>query len=349
MIDARFGFSTVGSMLADPQAPQWLIKGILPQDSLAVAFGEPGHGKSFIAIDMAACVATGAEWHGHKTKPGSVFYIAGEGRHGLSMRFLAWSLARGISLQDVPLAVSTTPIALNDPDSGIRVKLAVNAMAEQLGREPALIVIDTLARNFAGDENSTKDMNDFIRALDYLRTDTGWQASILIVHHSGKDVSRGARGSSVLKAAVDTEYSCAMDENKFVAFQCHKMKDGTPPTPKAFQLKGVKLPFLDEDGAEVWSCAPMLMDGDYCAPKRGSQGRGKNQQLALTCLSALYREHEQRLEAKDLDPSTALVTLDDWRTRCDESGMNRKRFSEAKQSLVEQALIQLFPPHVRIA
>src|SRR6516225_11927406 len=73
----------------------------------------------------------------------------------------------------------------------------------QLASPPRLLILDTLARCFgAGDENSTGDMGVFIASLDRLRADFP-QLTILIVHHSGKDDTKGARGSTALKGAAD--------------------------------------------------------------------------------------------------------------------------------------------------
>ena len=67
-----------------------------------------------------------------------------------------------------------------------------------------LIVIDTLARAFAGgNENASEDMGALVRNMDQIREATG--ANVLFIHHSGKDQAKGARGHSSLRAAIDTE------------------------------------------------------------------------------------------------------------------------------------------------
>ncbi len=77
--------------------------------------------------------------------------------------------------------------------------------AEMLSTSPIrLIVVDTVARAMGGaDENASQDMARFIAAGDLIRKETG--AHIAFVHHSGKDASKGARGHSSLRGAVDTE------------------------------------------------------------------------------------------------------------------------------------------------
>jgi hypothetical protein len=342
-----FIFHSVGTLMQNMRAPDWLIKGIIERDSLAEVHGAPGHGKSFVVIDMAASIATGTDWHGHRTTQGAVFYIAGEGINGLARRFSAWQLARGVDLTDAPLCISTKPVPLDDLQSALMVRDAVSALSQKLGKPPVLIIVDTLARNFSGDENSTKDMNLFIRCMDALRVE--WQSSILIVHHTGKDTSKGARGSSALKGAIDTEYSVEMDDNRMIKVQCQKMKDGDTPRPMGFKLDSVKLPILDEDLNDVWSCTPTMLDSTYQSPKKGVQGRGKNQTAARQCLVDLYKEHEQRLDYDGRDPDHALVQIEDWRGRCmSGGGMHRQRFNEAMKSLAELGEIELLHPFVKL-
>jgi hypothetical protein len=339
-----FRFKPVSQVLLDMRPPAWLVKDVIEQDCLAEVHGAPGEGKSFVAIDMAASIATGTHWHEHRTTPGAVFYIAGEGSNGIARRFKGWEIDREISLSDAPLCISSTPIALDNPESALKVKQAITAMAEQLQQTPVLIVVDTLARNFSGDENSTKDMSQFIRCMDALRVQ--WGATILIVHHTGKDVTKGARGSSVLKGAIDAEFSVTMDENKIICLEAKKMKEAELPRPMAFKLQGVRLPLIDEDGNDIWSCTPHLIGDDYKPPKKGSRGRGKNQTLARQILADLYREQRQRLIDADRDPDDAKVTISDWQQKCADTMIPRQRFTEIKKSLAEQGVIELINPYV---
>jgi len=116
-----------------------------------------------------------------------------------------------------------------------------------------MVQIDTLARNFgAGDENSTEDMSTFITHLDrHIRQ--RWSCAVVVVHHSGHNMER-ARGSSALKAAVDSEIEVSRDEAGNVRVKVTKMKDAEVPPEMMLRLKGVELPGLfDEEGAPVTS------------------------------------------------------------------------------------------------
>ena len=175
----------------------WLVADYLEQNTLAVLYGGPGKGKSFFAIDLACCVATGTPFHDQAVRQGAVFYIAGEGHQGLARRLRACSTHHRVSLDDEPPYVSCGPGGMANPVHAAEVEEIFHELSEQSGHVPSLIVIDTLSRNFSGDENSAADIGRFVRRADLLRNP--WQATTVIIHHSGKDSERGARGSSVLK------------------------------------------------------------------------------------------------------------------------------------------------------
>lgn len=166
-------------------------------------FGSAGSGKSFIALDMAFCIAADRPWHGRKVRAGTVVYLAGEGFHGLGQRIKALEIKYQQSTEN--LIISKQPASLTDEENALWVADAVHQY------KPVLIVVDTISRNFGtGDENSTRDMAAFINHLDlYIKGD----AAVLLVHHSGHGDKNRARGSSVLNAAVDVEYSVTKDGN----------------------------------------------------------------------------------------------------------------------------------------
>lgn len=221
------------------RAPEYIIAELIETDTLGLMFGDPGCGKSFLAVDIALSVATGTPFHGRDTKQGAVFFIAGEGHNGLARRFAAWSQARGVPLAGVPLFKSERAAQFLDGASAKAVADAVAGLAEQHG-SPALIIIDTLARNFgAGDENNTKDMSEFVVAVDDLKARFPG-CSVLIVHHSGHAAKERARGAMALKGALDCEYRVEK-EGRAMKLVNTKMKDAEPPQDVFFSLKQVDL------------------------------------------------------------------------------------------------------------
>lgn len=338
-----FRFRAAGELEVKPIA--WLVDDYLEQDALVVMFGPPGEGKSFIALDLACCIATGREFHGHETKPGAVFYIAGEGHNGIARRIWGWAEHNECSLSGVPLYVSDGATDLATVINAARVAEAVQQLADTTGKHPTLIVIDTLARNFGGDENSATDVGNFVRHVDaYLRHK--WKATTLIVHHSGKDGGRGARGSSALKCAADAEYEVSRNaEDKIIRLTPHKMKDAEKPAPLAFELVGVSL--LDDTGQPVSGAA--LSAIEHTAPSAStSSGMGKNQQAALAVIKEMYTETSERLASQGRQDHPIHILTSDWRQRCEASGMQPNRFSEARDGLLKRGAISLNGPHVTL-
>ena len=169
------------------RAPEWLIDDVIEADSTAMIFGDPGSGKSFVALDWACRIASGTPWRGFDVEQAPVGYILGEGQAGLGRRIKAWQEHNGISLDKMPIhAAHAVPM----PDE-LELASLIRDIADEIG-QPALVVIDTLARNFGpGDENNTQDMSRFIAACDRVRRAFG--CTILIIHHTGHGEKARAR------------------------------------------------------------------------------------------------------------------------------------------------------------
>ena len=232
-----FPFVSVADLKYRP--PEYIIDELLETDTLGLIFGEPGCGKSFLAVDIASSVASGTPFHGRTVKQGSVFFIAGEGHNGLTRRFAAWGKARGVPLGGMPLFISKRAAHFLEATSAKSVTSAVSTLADQHG-PPALIIIDTLARNFgAGDENNTKDMSAFVAAVDEVKVHFPG-AAVLVVHHSGHGEKHRARGAMALKGALDAEYRVEKDGHTMRLINT-KMKDAEPLQDLFFTFRQVDL------------------------------------------------------------------------------------------------------------
>lgn len=317
--------------------PKWLVRPVIELDSLAMLFGDPASGKTFVAVDLTCCVVTGEAFHGFSSIVAPVVYVAGEGRHGLKKRFMAWSIRHQINLDNSPLFISNMPAAFLDHGSVESVMDAIDKVEAEHGA-PGLIVIDTVARNFGGgDENSTADMSAFIQAADLLREK--YRAAILLVHHSGHGDKTRARGAMALKGALDFEYRLVRGNDGVIRADCTKCKDHEPLDPMAFNLRPVDLPMEDDDGNPVTSAVldQVVFEPELAVTKNS---RGKNQSTAREILEGLYAKYQSNLEADERNPDLAKVALNDWRQECSSKGMARNRFHEAKKALIESGNIR---------
>ncbi len=218
--------------------PRWLIKPILPANGLAVLYSEPGHGKTFVALDWALHMASGMDWQNRWTAVhGPSVYVASEGYLGLSRRVNAWKSYHNIpKLDRAGVAFLGTSLRLVDPEN---VKRFTAEIAE---KEPALVVIDTLARNTAGmEENSAKEMGQAVSGCDYMREQLG--CTVLVIHHSGKTTPDSPkprlRGSSALNGAADIIISAQM-EGFNVTLRCDKCKEAGRFPPITMSLMPVE-------------------------------------------------------------------------------------------------------------
>ena len=282
-------------------APQYLIEGLIEQQSLCQMFGEPGSGKSFMAIDAACSIGSGKDFHGRPVIRGPVVYVAGEGRRGVVRRVNAWAMAHSIKLSDMSLYVSRTAVGINNGNNLSELKAEIRSISEEFGC-PALIILDTLARNFGdGDENDTRDMTSFIAEVD--RINDEFDCASLIVHHAGHGEKGRARGSSALKGALDAEYKISKQDDR-ITMTCSKMKDEDEPDPMAFYLVPVQMG-RDEKGALISSA--VLEYRGTATPE--SARLTKNEQFAVKTL----REAIGSLGTSPLDLNPEQVHLDQWR------------------------------------
>ena len=312
---------------------KWVVDDYIEADSLAQVFGDPGGGKSFVAIDLACCVATGKPWHGHEVKQGSVFYIAGEGHNGLARRLKAWQIGNGTSLAGVPLYKSHRAAQLYDATEAAVVAESIKQLSAEANCIPSMIVIDTLARNHGGDENSTQDMNAFIQHLDvYLRQP--WKCCVMVVHHSGVADKDRSRGSTALKGALDAEYRCQLDSGtKSIAFESKKMKDAEMPSPKNFQITQVDLPINNKNGMPVKGAYLTAVDiSGLVSQVQKKTYLSPNQKQVMECLVmlelSLFQNHQLRP-----------VTYDEWRDSAREHGVKNNRFWEVVKSMINKEMV----------
>lgn len=204
--------------LGELAPPEWVIETVLPAKALAVIVAPPKSLKSFLVLDWAFHIASGMDWHGLRTKCGIVVYIYAEGTTGLQSRVAALKKYYGFTGAAGILFLPHS-ITINEP---AEVQSLLSAIEAKSDLRPALIIIDTLARNITGDENSQEAMSAFVRGCDQLREATG--ATVAVVHHSGHTAEGRGRGSSVLPAAADTQIQCTRDGDR-IQLECKFQKD----------------------------------------------------------------------------------------------------------------------------
>lgn len=265
----------------------YLVKGLLDAGAMSVIYGPSNSGKTFFALDLVYHIAIGATWRGRRVKQAAVLYLAAEGGKGVINRVAALKQAHGVC--DVALAVKRAGLDLLHDQADLQhiVDLAAIVQDSRPGM-PLVIVIDTLSRIMAGgDENSAADMTALIRNIDAIREAT--KAHVILVHHTGKDTARGARGHSSLRAATDTEIEVANESGSRAALVT-KQRDHQGGETFPFAIKPVQLGF-DDDGDEVSSCVVEAQDeAEFAAAQKRTKGIGGVQKLLLDTFNQMIAD-----------------------------------------------------------
>jgi hypothetical protein len=255
-------------VLAEPW-PQWLVRELVPKRRVVVVYGPPGCGKSFFVEALAMAVARGEPFFGRATKQGVVVYVMLEG--AARPRVAAYLKAHGLKPEDIRLCViERTGLDLQDENQVLEFREKLAAITQNVG-PIELVVLDTFARVIGGSENDSETMAAAIRVCEALAQ----ECSVVIVHHTGKDAARGARGHSSLKGAVDTEIEVEELANGERAATVTKSRDGEAGQRFGFRL-AVHEVGRDEDGEVVTSCSVEALGH---APKKQKRLGGTERML----------------------------------------------------------------------
>ncbi len=215
--------------LRDMPKPEWLIDGILHRNTLAAIAATKAAFKTFLALDWGLSIATGRDWQGRKVVQGNVLHLVGEGASGINLRTEAWQQHNDVWLPEPsPWSCTVTSVDLLTKADAL-----LQAIVREFPTGIELLVVDTLARNNSGDENSTVQMSELVRQVDMVRTALG--CTVLFLHHFNRGGS--FRGNTALDGAFDTVV--LLDRKpaggEVVTVRCDKQKDADEFEP--FQLK----------------------------------------------------------------------------------------------------------------
>ncbi len=275
----RFGPVPIYDLTLAPPM-EWLIKGVLPKAELGVLFGASGSGKTFVALDLAFSIARGKAWRERRTTRGRVVIIAAEGAGGIGKRAEAYARYHDFDLRGVDLhVIPAAPNFLDNDDIS-------EVMAEINNIGPIdVVIIDTFAQVTPGaNENTSEDMGRALANLKLLHGATG--AMNLVVAHAGKDLSKGVRGWSGLKAAADVQIEVIRHENGEREIVLEKMKDGEDGIRWPFRLEVVDVG-IDNDGDIITSCVavPAELQAKVEEERLGLKRRGRVENHVLEIMT----------------------------------------------------------------
>jgi len=290
--DGRFPVISAGE-LSRRKPTDWLIKGVLPRADLVVLYGASGSGKSFVGIDLMAAVSRGTPWRGLRTKRGRAVIIAAEGGGGMGKRIEAYCQHHDINADDLDIGIIIAPPNFMQKDDITDLVRAVTAAG---GAD--VIMVDTFAQVTPGaNENAAEDMGLALANARALRDATG--AVVVLVHHAGKDTSKGSRGWSGIKAAADAEIEVVRHEESPVReIRISKMKDGDDGLRWAFRLEVLDVG-TDDDGDAITSC--VAVEAELPPPEVKSKNTRKYGRVESHILEMIHVHVDPLAPDMDMD------------------------------------------------
>jgi AAA domain len=337
----------------------WLLKGAIAKGETSMWIAPPKRLKSALMTDISIAVASGTDWRGYKSKQKcGVVYFALERGDLVKRRFDGHRMRD--RLEGLPIEVVSKLVNLMDVGSVTILEHTIREIERKKGFKIGFGVIDTLAKGIAfggGDENQAKDMGRALANLRKVQELTG--VHIAIVHHTGKDQTRGARGSNSQVGDVDMLVQIKGDQ---------KVKEAII-TDANDQAEGLLTKFvgevvtlgLDEDGEERTT---MIISAEDCGsattttksaakPKILSHRDQRGMDLLIKAIN-----EEGRPPPANLPRSVVkVVPLDIWRDYCKRGALAggetddafRMAFKRTSESLVTKRRIEIFDGLVWVA
>jgi hypothetical protein len=324
----------------------WVVKNVLARGHTSYLFGPPGGGKSALYGSAAVCLGSSPDWYGFKIKKRCAsVYFAFERPDLVKKRI--WSQCQRDGLGEVPVAVAPGLINLMDPKCVSEIIGTILAAEDKLGLEAGLAIFDTFSKGIAaggGDENQAKDQN---RVWGHLRLVHEGLARYHSIHlgaigHTGKDESRGPRGSNAADGDNDVSLQIR-DDGTAKSVDIYKANELPEGPLMRFKMEPFDTGLTDEDGdaIEVWIAAAEVVE----------PGNRTSQKVTMTDKQAVA--FDALVNVCTLSPPPRLnlsfgmqvATMDMWRDELFRRGLNGENrvrdFERRWEALLRKRLIQI--------
>lgn len=326
----------------------WIVKPLFQEGAFGLVLGQYKAGKSLLTVDMLLATARGCpEWFGYKIrKRRRVLYVNAEG--SMTLRLRAYLKYHDLAPEAIPGFVVITRRIKLDAEGARGLRGAVE-LYESMHGTFDVVVVDTVARAMVGSESSDEDMTVFVDACESLLGDH--KRTVIVVHHLGKDATRGSRGHTILPAAVATQLNVQHDSATGIrSFRVELQRDEEADPGRTFKLERVDLG-VDDDGDEMASVV-VVPDSNAPVRARPRAPSGKNMQTVYRVVSDLCAEMGTILPESSVIPkgvravqASAVITTAGSALLC-EPKHKRQRVLEALDRLREQGFIGVVDPWV---
>ena len=243
----------------------WLVGGLIEENSIGILAGATGTFKTFTALHLAWSIGShDRQFIGYPTvKTGKVLYLFGEGASGLKRRARAIEIQQQSKFDNV--VIPNRYVDITDPDD----RMMVDRLVKK--HHPVLIIYDTLNSLAAIDNNSSREVSSMIKDLRSIQDSV--KASSIIVHHVGKDESKGMEGSHAFTSNSDfvfqlnrmsqkryNQLNVSTPINMLSEMVCAKQKEGESFSPRLIEMVSVDLGFKENYGEQKAATSLAVLD-----------------------------------------------------------------------------------------
>ncbi|MBR0990011.1 AAA family ATPase [Bradyrhizobium japonicum] len=326
-----YKFETLSEFVgSDEYRRNWLIKGVVAYGETSAWIGAPGSLKSALMADLSVSIAYDRDWHGRKNKSTvrpAVVYFALERADLVRRRIDAQIKRLGLEETSNRIIIVPSTIDLLDARNVPKVVRTVQNAEAFTGCFAGVLIFDTFAKLIAaggGDEDKAKDQGRLFTNIERLKEDLG-RPHVALVGHTGKDETRGSRGSNAFLGDVDVMVTISGSEIKTATV----VKANDMPEGPLFSFKSIVHEFgLDEDGDPITVNIVSPEDVTTPAAKPSEPKLSANQQ---TFFRLLY------------DAGADGLTLEEWNNRAKAIGIgtNRKAtLHDLRKALEDRSMVR---------
>jgi len=319
-------------------ALDWIVKGVFARGHNSYTFGPPGCGKSALLSSAATYLGAAVDWHGFKIKQKSAtVYFALE--RGALVQKRIWAECERERFGAVPIAVASGMLNVLDPCSVETIVGTILRAEDDMGAEVGLMILDTFGKAIAaggGDENSARDQNV---AWGHLRVVheamARWHGiHIAAIGHTGKDESRGARGSNAADGDNDVSLQIKNETHtKSVAiYKANELPTG-PLMQFRMEPQASGQVDDDDDPIDIWIVAP-----DQLGPAAETKKENKTLRRFRAAFDEVAQSAGQHITPRaGMNPVLA-VKVDDLRPEFYRLYVTGKGGEDAKRTAFNRAL-----------
>lgn len=230
-----------GKAILEMEPTKFILKNRLVANGITVLYSAPKVGKSFVAIEMSLQACLGDYFFEERFPEGmTVLYIAAERPSVVRDRLEAAAIAKGLDGIPDTLHLWKGPGA---PQLTNATEMeALQGLVAEL--KPGIIVLDTWAKMTLGvSENDAAEAGPVMERIAELTEAAGVPCAAFVVHHAGKDPTKGMRGSTAILGAADAVWKLSGDAVA-LKLEVEDINAAEPPLPAWYEIRSHELPPL---------------------------------------------------------------------------------------------------------